>query len=156
MWQKWAFLPCLLNEYWWGCAELLLIEQLHKTIYVALSLWEIVMLNFFLFFLWNAFTQLLILSIHPLPEAYRGLCCFFPQAASQSPSLGSWSIPQLDGMRNIIHPICSGLAGAPYMPGNSGHPLSHIAAYLAHLPCTCMHEWMSKQRRDRCVDPLID
>lgn len=62
-----------------------------------------------LFFFFNGFTLLLILSIHPLPGAYLRLCCFFPQAASQSPSVGSRSIPQLDGMRNIIHPICPGL-----------------------------------------------
>lgn len=47
---------------------------------VFLSLCTIVMLNFF--GERNGFTQLLILSIHPLPGAYLRLCCFFPQAAS--------------------------------------------------------------------------
>lgn len=76
---------------------------------------------FSFFFLRNGFTPLLILSIHPLPGAYLGLCCFFPQAACWRPSLGPWSIPQLDGMSNIIHPICSGLVSTSYMPKNWGH-----------------------------------
>lgn len=112
------------------------------------SLCEIVRLNFYFFFFRNGFTQLLILSIHPLPEAYLGLCCFFPQAATQSPSVGSWSIPQLDGMKNIIHPICPGLGWCNLHAWKLGTRVGPPTS-TDSFPCTgCMNGYLNSKGVD--------